>query len=189
MKKTLLIVLLIFITHLCHSQEILNSLFEFRLGMNEKQLREIVDITLLTEDRASLSSSDKRLGNRKKIYHLKEYILKKESLLFPDYKIQNIYFHFFDDKLYQIKISSYSLRVEDILSIKYGGAKETVEESEAGDILDDVIIKDWETNDPNIKCASTRRMRKGSPNIHYYSLTLLDFNTYEELIKEKMSIE
>lgn len=180
MKGGFLIATLITIGMICiaylnkENKPVLDGIFELRLGMTEKQLREIVDITLL-EDTIDTDLPWSRSIIAKK--GIKDLYLKKYEVK-NNYNIENITFSFLNDTLYRIIINKHNLKTEELLTKKYGEPK-----VERLIFPKDVegVQQQWHTNSSDIKCTS---LNFDETSDDYYCLCLLEKKRVDRIQKE-----
>lgn len=185
MFRIVFIVLFLSFTNIIYSQNknVLNGIFELRLGMSYEELRAVVDTNLLS-DKVIKKVDGKTYKNRITEVKLEKYMPPQSvnnSLLDYNNSMVRLEFEFLDNKLYDITIYECSLGIEDLLTQKYGKPKiktekETYTEyktyAERTAEWDRVkskttVIKEiekvWKTNDKNIRCLSSDRGGNGSP--------------------------
>lgn len=159
MRKTVIYcILVICILSSCTEKE-LDGIFDFKIGMTESQLREVVDTTLLERDLSFIDTTHKR-----KDLKLTHYVVNETVA------INDILFIFHNDKLTDIYIEQYNPIIENLLTQKYGLNNEVNEGNKT--------IKIWNTgNIIQIRCGSVYTI-DSIGNISY-SLMLIDRRTVE----------
>lgn len=148
----------------------IEGVFEIKLGMSEKELREIVDTTHL------------KPGYKWREYEnldQKEFVLDS-YIVNQSYTIENISLSFFNDSLYFIVIETYNAKTEDLLTEKYGVSNEYSKASRQS--WTNTQYRYWETSNRNIKCGSDHTYSlSGDKKREIYYLRIYDENKQEIL--------
>lgn len=150
------------------SPEKLDSVFDIRLGMSEKEVREVVNTSLLWEYKHSYSDENNdSIANLERILSLDRYTSSDQLVL------EDLTLTFFDDRLYSIKITSYNAEWESILTKKCGKPKQK-RSIFAGN---EYVITTWENGFEHINCVA---IQYG----HTYIFDLED----NEIVRESLGI-
>lgn len=171
MKKIFSVCILIVVTCLSCSQKnnkpILDGLFDLRLEMTEKEMRGVVDVSLLKDTVDPFLELDfgKVITGKVKAFYLDRYTI-------GSYTVKDITLSFFDDRLYCIIIKEYNPLIEELLTQESGqSSSKYIEEINK-------IEKKWRTGDDRITCVSLSNHLFQS-----YNLSLLNREIIRDLYK------
>lgn len=167
-KKILLSIILmlglLLVVRECESTDTNEEFFGFRLGMSEKELKAMVNSSMLYYDPLS-SWHEEGISHRNKIFELKTYAVSDDLIL------KDMLFIFFEDQLYWISVTNYDSKVEELLTQKYGKPEATIDERTEGENTKDLlIVNSWKTNDRKVKCMSFSKPN----NSNYYHLSFIN---------------
>lgn len=175
MKKTILTMTLSLFTIIMAANNLtpIDKLFEFKLGMSLQDLKQIVDTTQLSEvnvegnEPFAVIAVVEELESKIEVYHLTQYHINSSLSL------EEVYFYFFKNKLFELQVKEYNPKVEDLLTKKYG---------DPGLRIDDVWT--WRTWGKNYKNDNSSIFSTHSED--FYRLVLTDYKTSDIIGEEVM---
>lgn len=155
----------------------LNSIFELKLGMNEKGLRKVVDITALSDTVLSTSEyiqGEDLLSEKDKVKMI--YLAYYEVDL--DYQLKDIVLFFYRDKLFEIYIKDLDSKTEKLLDDKYGTdfkrfVKKNIPE-----------ISTWKTGSEDVFCYTISQKDEELEKMRH-PLFLFNEKTKQEILAQR----
>ncbi len=157
----------------------LNSIFELKLGMNEKGLRKVVDITALSDTVLSTSEyiqGEDLLSEKDKVKTI--YLAYYEVDL--DYQLKDIVLFFYRDKLFEIRMKDLDSKTENLLDEKYG--KDYGKMRRLKPELS--FFTTWETGSEDVFCYTISQKDEELIKMHH-PLFLFNEKTKQEILAQR----
>lgn len=169
MKKTLTTICASLLLVICclmtaYSQNIKNiqGFGDLNIGMTISEMIQVVDTTLLVEDRESVLAAG-RLRGRLIVFELEKHKMGH------DHYLEDINLQFLDDQLYAITIQKYNYKTEFYLTQKYGKPLLEVEEKDDEKKYRETF-KAWQADHREFDnlCTATLYQNKELENTSYF---------------------
>ena len=157
----------------------LNSIFVFNLGMNEKDLRKVVDITALSDTILSTSEyiqGEDLLSEKDKVKTI--YLAYYEVDL--DYQLKDIVLFFYRDKLFEIRMKDLDSKTKNLLKDKYGTNYRKMERLKP----ELSLFTTWETGSEDVFCYTISQKDEELIKMRH-PLFLFNEKTKQEILAQR----